>query len=379
MRQLVHKIYAMLFCLMLLSLLQAETFDQLIQNAEIDPDSVSPYSTQDYKNILSTPDGRLYAYTVLLFNNNPHFLNVLDNKLYASTDENQYAELFEKYIRTLPKDERKIPENMLLLFKNPSALQEEDINKLEDDMEKHSVIAKFIEEENGEYTLDYCIFGSKELVTIEHPFLLSTHKIYCIQPFILYDEFYSSNSTFYHDLIYIDANEVKNDAMISREILKNSPIQDSYYVGAKVNEDIRVSIKRAFPSGGDVEADIRRIFIIHEMTHKVINNRFNYYNRIVEEELAIASTMYANPFLGLSVVYSYLNYNYVHSPHRIAALKFLRFAAEDTEDSAFLYNPSKMRTLSADQLRLIAYRYFYKRMELVDKAGKNRSAIRTVR
>ncbi|MFW5808837.1 MAG: hypothetical protein ACOCWH_07265, partial [Spirochaetota bacterium] len=150
----------------------------------------------------------------------------------------------------------------------------------------------------------------------------------------------------------------------------------SYYVGANVNDNMKVCLKKAFKAEDDVESEIRRIFIIHEMTHKILNNRFNYYNRIVEEELAIASTIYANPYLGLSVCYSYLNYPYVHSPHRIAALKFLRFVAEDTGDSSYLYSPSRIKSLSADQLRLMAYRYFYNRMELVDADKKNESAFR---
>ncbi len=337
--------------------------------------SMSPYSTQNYKQILSTENGLLYAYLVMLFNNNPHFLNViLDN--YNNTPEiEDYKKNFRKYIKGLSGEYKVLAESLILLYESPSAFTRDRIVKIENDLEKHQIIAKFIFEEN-QYSLDYCILGRKSLITIEHPFLISNHNIYNIQPIIHYDEFYSSNSTFYHDLVYIDLNEVTNDAEISMNILNGQSTSEKYFVGARVNEDIEICIKKAFPSGGDVYTEIKRIFIVHEMTHKIINNRFDYYNRIVEEELAIASTIYDNPYLGLSVVYSYLNYHYVHSPHRIAGLKFLRFVADETEDTSYLYIPSKIRNLSADQLRLMAYRYFYKRMELVSGKNQNHSALR---
>ncbi|MFW6366429.1 MAG: hypothetical protein ACOC2H_08155, partial [Spirochaetota bacterium] len=326
--------------------------------------------------LLSSKKGILYAHLVLLFNRNPHFLNVIHNRDYSGSDTETYDDIFRRYVGSLDKGGlRRVAEELLLLYDSPSSFSPERIRALEQSLESYTIIAKFVMQELG-YDLDYCIYGKRTRIELRHPFLLSSHVIYNIQPIIHYDEFYSSNSTFYHDLIYIDINEVQNDADIIKKILHGRSTSGSYYVGANVNDNMKVCLKKAFKAEEDVESEIRRIFIIHEMTHKILNNRFNYYNRIVEEELAIASTIYANPYLGLSVCYSYLNYPYVHSPHRIAALKFLRFVAEDTGDSSYLYSPSRIKSLSADQLRLMAYRYFYNRMELVDADKKNESAFR---
>jgi hypothetical protein len=351
-----------LFILLIVIPLFAET-TQSSQN-------VSPFTKMDYQAMLSTPDGFLYSYIVLIFSNNPHFLNIINNDDFSSLDNSDYLHLFEKYKAEIRDEKLNILLNSVYtLAVHPEKMTNLEINEIERKLEEHKIIAKFVREENT-YILDYCIFGKRKKITIQHPFLISKHDIYTIEPLIQYDEFFSSNSTFYHDLIYIDDYEVENDSHILNVILEGKTPEDLYYVGAKITDDIKTCTKKSFPSGGDTKHSLKRIFIIHELTHKIINTRYGYYNSIVEEELAIASTIYDNPYLGLSVVYSYLNYNYTHSPHRIAALKFLRFTAEDTDDTSFLYNPSKLKMLSADQLRYLAYRYFYSRMKLVETSQK---------
>jgi hypothetical protein len=65
--------------------------------------------------------------------------------------------------------------------------------------------------------------------------------------------------------------------------------------------------------------------------------------------MALSSTIYSNPYLGLSVMYSYLDYNAMN-PHRIAALNYLRFIAQETSNKKIIDDPSQIKTMPEQEI-----------------------------
>ena len=92
------------------------------------------------------------------------------------------------------------------------------------------------------------------------------------------------------------------------------------------------------------------MFIIHEITHKILNNQYKYYDQVTGEELALLSTIYQNPYLGLSVLYSYLDYNRIN-PHRIAAMNIIRFISNKTGKAGLVDEPGGVKTLAIAEIR----------------------------
>jgi hypothetical protein len=90
----------------------------------------------------------------------------------------------------------------------------------------------------------------------------------------------------------------------------------------------------------------------------MINNRYNYYDQVNGEELSLVSTIYARPYLGLSVMYSYLTYNSIN-PHRIAASNFVRFVSEKLGKKEITSKPGLVKTLPENQIKQFARDYFF--------------------
>ena len=99
------------------------------------------------------------------------------------------------------------------------------------------------------------------------------------------------------------------------------------------------------------------MFIIHELTHKILNNKYNNFDQVQGEELSLGSTMYSNPLLGLSVLYSYLNYNAIN-PHRVAAMNYVRFMAKNTGKQDLADNPSLVKYLTLGEIQALAKKHF---------------------
>ncbi|MDA3900399.1 MAG: hypothetical protein PF637_07755 [Spirochaetes bacterium] len=324
------------------------------------------YKNHDYKALLSTSNGTYYSYIVLLFNENPHFINILMDLTITTESNVSFEKLYLLYLnRNKELPFYSLAKQLHRLYRNPGSFDDATLREMEKKLESYDIVLRFVNIAQG-LTLDYCIYGRKEVVKEFHPFLENDQQIYNIIPTIYYDEFFSSNSTFYRDLIYIDGNEVKNDYNIALLVKKSAALKGFYYIGSEVTPDIQFCLMNAALDSGDLEKRIERVFIVHELTHKIVNNNYKYYNSIIEEELAIASTMFVDPYLGLSALYSYLNY-YRYSPHRIAALKFIKFSSRSLGRPTMAYNPSELKDVSPDALKLLAQNYFAERMELVKK------------
>lgn len=313
---------------------------------------------------IRTTNGKLYAYIVLLFNENPHFVNLIQAdsipvRLMQTPGFNVMQ--YEAYIRTLQDTPLKgLAQQILLVYKEPDKIQDAELEQLTQKLENRNIVLRFSKTKDGNayrYLLDYCIFGKRKPVTINHPLFNVKEKIFNIQPLIYYDEFSTSNSTFYFDMIYINPDEVYNDCIISKRIIEGKSCENMFFVGAHVNDDIKYCIKKAFASRDTIFDEIWKMFEIHELTHKILNNYYYFFDQVTGEELALSSTIYYNTYLGLAILYSYLDYNTIN-PHRIAATNFIKFVSLYTANSEYIEKPSLIKQIPLEDIKKIAKLHF---------------------
>jgi hypothetical protein len=322
-------------------------------------------------------NGKLYAYIVFLFMDNQHFINQIQEGTVPNniipTDDFKIR-IYNSYLQSVKNGPvYSIASIMMDVYSNYSHFSQKDIEDIEHALEAKDIVLKIVPYENktvstksvvrqqispGKPTLGYCIYGKKTLIRIKHPLFEFNEKIYNIQPYIYYDEFSTSNSTFYFDMIYINPEEVDTDQVIARSVIMNRPIDKSLmFVGATVSDNIKACLKQSFKSPQTVKREIWRMFAIHEITHKILNNHYSFYDQVIGEEMALSSSIYANPRLGLAVMYSYLDYNAMN-PHRIAALNYLRFLSQETSNRKMMEDPSLVRNLSDQEIMRLTKIHF---------------------
>jgi hypothetical protein len=341
----------------------------IIQNTHVHSEVSTDYWDNDFqKNHVSIKSvrGKFYAYIVLLFNENQHFINLIQEdsiSVEMMQKDGFHVKEYRNYIRTIKdRSVKNLAEVMYNIYIYPAKFNNRVLNKIQEKLAGLNIILRFsrVKSLGGErIVLDYCIFGKKEPVNISHPLFIDfNERIYNIQPFIYYDEFSTSNSTFYFDMIYINPDEVNNDCLIAQNIINGNNINHMFFVGARINDDIRYCIARAFGKSGDIKQEIFHMFIVHEITHKILNNRYNYFDQVTGEELALVSTIYLNPYLGLSVLYSYLDYSQIN-PHRIAAMNIIKFMANKTGKLELVDNPSVAKYFSTNEISYLIKDHFH--------------------
>ena len=334
-------------------------------SAENNFDFFHDINDQNIINIRST-DGKLYAYIVLLFNENPHFVNLIQEDSISSEmlqTEGFHIREYDNYLKSIKIPEiKKMAEAMLNIYYYPKKSDDKYLESMAEKLTKNNIILRFSRDRNlgkERIVLDYCIFGIKKSLDITHPlFNVSVkEKIYNIQPLIYYDEFSTSNSTFYFDMIYINPEEVENDYLIAKKVLAGENVSSMFFVGSSVNNDIKYCIARAFDNKAAIKNEIFRMFEIHELTHKILNNHYDYFDQVSGEELSLSSTIFSNPYLGLSVMYSYLEYNPIN-PHRIAAMNYVRFIANKTGNLELIDDPSNLKNLQISEIKKYTKEHF---------------------
>ncbi len=325
--------------------------------------SISNYYDAEAINIKSV-NGKLYAYIVLLYNENPHFVNMIQKDsipLKIMGNEGFHIKEYKNYLMTIRDKKLKNLANLLLtIYLEPRKYDMKALRAVEEILSGKNIILKFSKDKNtwsDKISLDYCIFGKKQQVDIKHPFFEIKENIYNIQPYIYYDEFSTSNSTFYFDMIYINPVEVDNDYIIAKKIINGENVSMMFFVGSQITDDIKYCLFRAFKDRKNIKNDIWKMFIIHELTHKILNNKYNNFDQVQGEELSLGSTMYSNPLLGLSVLYSYLNYNAIN-PHRVAAMNYVRFIAKNTGKQDIADNPALVKYLPLGEIQALAKKHF---------------------
>ncbi len=314
---------------------------------------------------IKTINGKFYAYIVLLFNENPHFANLIQSGAIPIKDigtQGFNIKAYRNYLSSIqdPKLQEEA-EQILKIYLDPEQFSDNQLRAMEKNLEKRSIIIKFYREgyyKGARISLDYCIYGERVKINISHPLFDVKEDMYYVKPYIYYDEFSTSNSTFYHDMIYINPEEVNNDYIIAKNIISGKNIKSMFFVGSKVTDDIRDCIIMAFKNNNnDIYNEIWKMFVIHELTHKILNNNFNNFDQVTGEEISLSSTIYENVYLGLSVMYSYLNYGNFN-PHRIAAMNYINFIADATGNKEIINNTSAIKNIGYDKLREITKNHF---------------------
>jgi hypothetical protein len=319
---------------------------------------------ENKSNNLRTDNGKLYAYIVLLYNENPHFVNMIQKgsiPLKVLGIEGFNVIEYKNYLKSLTnKSLKSIAQRMLDIYVEPHKYDDYQLKDMEKILTNRNVILKLKRDRNyGEekLTLDYCIYGKKVPVNITHPFISIKDKIYNIQPFIYYDELSTSNSTFYFDMIYINPAEVENDSIIAKRVMTGLNVDSLFFVGSRVTDDVKFCLMKAFSNQNSIGDEIWRMFVIHELTHKIMNNNYNNFDQVMGEELSLCSTIYLNSYLGLAILYSYLNYNSIN-PHRIAAINFIRFCSEKMGNKDIIHNPGSIKYLPENKMKQMARENF---------------------
>lgn len=314
---------------------------------------------------IKTVNGKFYAYIVLLFNENPHFVNLIQKGTVSLKEigvEGFHVKAYRSYLTTI-QDAKHLEECELILkvFLEPDLFSDTFLRQLENNLAKRNIILKFYREgvfKGAQITLDYCIYGEKIKIDIRHPLFDSNDEMYYIKPYIYYDEFSTSNSTFYYDMIYINPDEVNNDYIIAKNIINGKDVKSMFFVGSKVSEDIKHCLLMAFKDNSSIRSEIWKMFVVHELTHKIMNNQFNNYDQITGEEISLSSTVYSNPYLGLSVMYSYLNYGKMN-PHRMAAMNYITYISEASGNKDFINNPGNVKNIPIDKLKEFTKNHFH--------------------
>ncbi len=336
----------------------------ILANGNIEPPEIEMRDSYSELRSIKNVNGKFYAYIVLLFNENPHFVNLIQKDsipLKLMSQEGFHINEYRQYLKTIgDKNLRLIAEEILSIYLEPSRVQDARLREIEQILVDRNIILQFSRERFSgmeKISLDYSIFGKRNLITIKHPLMKSAEKIYNIQPYIYYDEFSTSNSTFYYNMIYINPIEVENDYLIAKRIIGGENVSSYFFVGSRITSDIRSCLIKAFPGKESIRDEIWKMFVIHELTHKFLNNTFNNYDQVMGEELSLCSTIYSNPYLGLSVLYSYFNYNSIN-PHRIAVMNIIKFISEKTGREEIMTNPGLIKSLKPSELKNLAREYF---------------------
>jgi hypothetical protein len=317
------------------------------------------YSDENYYSSVSlnTVNGKFYAYIVLLYNENQHFVNLIQKGAIPLKEMGNYGfniKAYKNYLGTI-QDQALLEEAQLLLkaYLEPRLFSDSDLKAIEKHLLKRNIVLKFYSDKTGHnipLSLDYIIYGEKIRIDIKHPLLELEEEMFYIKPYIYYDEFSTSNTTLYYDLIYISPDEVNNDYIIAKGVLSGKEIRSRFFVGSRVTDDIKFCLQRSFSDASKIKAEIWRMFVIHELTHKFLDKKFRSFDQITGEEISLSSTIYSNQYLGLSVMYSYLNYGQMN-PHRIAALNYISYIAQASGNRELINNPGLVKNLPMDRLK----------------------------
>ena len=127
------------------------------------------YSTMSIK----TVNGKFYAYVVLLFNENPHFVNIIQKGTISIKEignEGFHIKAYRNYINTIQEQNLQKDAALLLkLYNEPDTFSESQIQDITASLARRNIIIKFRREGyrgQTQRTLDYCFFGEKIKIDI---------------------------------------------------------------------------------------------------------------------------------------------------------------------------------------------------------------------
>ncbi len=324
--------------------------------------AVYPQTVTKYGNLFSA-NGKLYSYIFMLINENPYFVNIITNNSVStgSMNEGFEVELYRKYVETISDKKLKgLAQQIFHIYNNPPGNSTTLLANIEKLLLQYDIIAKLTIGKwyDGRPRLisDYMIFGVKEKIQVKHPFFSDTSHIYSVKPKIHYDEMTSSNNTFYKDLIYIHEQDVHDDVLVINLILANNKNYTMYLNGGLVNQDVEFWAKGAFAGGRVIEQEVRNIQTIYLLTIKLLESRYPLYDKKLVHGMAMASTIFNNPCLGMSYLHAYNSYK-KDDPRYSAAQDLLKYltANNSNENGA---GEKDIKQLKDSFIRQVVKQYF---------------------
>lgn len=151
-----------------------------------DLQSVIDYKYKHSTMSIKTVNGKFYAYVVLLFNENPHFVNIIQKGTISIKEignEGFHIKAYRNYISSIQEQNLQREASLLLrLYNEPDQFSENHINEITSSLARRNIILKFRREGYGKHTiitLDYCIFGEK-IKLILNTLYSNTMKIFII-------------------------------------------------------------------------------------------------------------------------------------------------------------------------------------------------------
>ncbi len=134
-------------------------------------------------NIRNT-NGKFYAFVMLLFYENPHFVNMIQEDsipVKMMQTAGFHVRLYSAYVQSLKDPALKNEaEQIFNLYLYPEKHGEPELRTLERQLEGRNIIARFSFQRGrsrDRLFMDYCIFGRKNAIDVQHPLFEIKEKI----------------------------------------------------------------------------------------------------------------------------------------------------------------------------------------------------------
>ena len=305
---------------------------------------------------------KLYAHMMLLYNENVHFVNKIETEKISANelfeDEAVNHSRYIKYMNSIKDAKLKsLADKLLHIYKNINDNNAENLTTVEKSLEKENILTKFvIENGSNRVSVDYIFYGKREKLTVKSPFFKDSDDCYNIIPFIRYDEFSTTNTTFHKNHIFIKNDEMIYDYKTLMDILsgKNSI---STFLGVPIDNNIKKAVSKAYSEKNCTFKDIRRLTEILLITMKLGTDKLQITKTELNRACGISAVINDSPYEGLIILFAYLQYN-KKTEYSIAAKNFIKFASEKTGNMSISDDPSLLITLEKNELKSIANEYF---------------------
>ncbi len=304
---------------------------------------------------------KLYAYMMLLFNENVHLVNKIEtekitvNELFQNESVNHTR--FIKYMNSINDMKiRLLAQGMFEYFKDRNSFTPEKINTLAKSLEDINILVKFNINNNSGNFVDYLLFGKREKLTTRSPFFKDEVDYYNIIPFLHYDDLTTSSVTIYPNCIYINMREAAYDHKVFLDILsgKNSIAQ---YLGVSIDDNIRCAVKKAYPVKKCSINDVRRLSESLLLGMQIAREKLNIKELPLSRAFGITSAIYDSPYEGLILLFAYLQYD-KKTDYAVSAKSFVKFVSDKTGNKLITEDPSILCSMGKAELKNIADEYY---------------------
>ena len=146
--ELYNKLYTVIFFFIIF--LAIILSNSIVQIKEVRAEISSEYWDKNFQksNIrIKSVTGQFYAYIVLLFNDNPYYLNLIqEDSIDPNIEQNEsfYIKEYSNYLKSLKNhDEKKMAELLMDVYLHPNKFSEKILESIQDKLAKLNIILKF--------------------------------------------------------------------------------------------------------------------------------------------------------------------------------------------------------------------------------------------